>query len=207
MSISRQLVRKYVEKNGIDPKKLWPFVENAAGEDEFLQTSQPAGDGGKYSLYMDHTDGAVFLWPTDKRVPSKLNPNLIARGTEEELLRAISRFCSSEAGYYDQNTPSYPYVYQDHALGFNWPTGTLAGVAIAMRVIEAALDGRVREAWDIGKAYENKVERAMDPDWWESYDAAMAKAALEPELDDDEPPVNSAEAFDTPAYATREIDA
>lgn len=189
MSYGRRTIREHVEKNNIAEHSLWPFEKGPAedgyaGADEDLQLSRPAGDGGKYSLYMDHTDGAIFLWPTDKRVPAKLNPNLIARGTEDELMGAIARFCSNEWGRYDKNTPGYPYKYQDAALGFNWPTGTLAGVAIAIRVVGAALDGRINDAWDIGKAYGHKVERALDPKYWAARDAAEAAMAAADEQDE-----------------------
>lgn len=179
MSIIRGTIFEYVKKNDIAPTSFWPFEPGAAGEDPELTTGNLAGDGGEWTLYMEHTRGAMFIWPTAKRVPSYLNPNPVARHHDKaELLAAFQPYCTSEHGRWDD----HPYRYQDHAHGFNWPTGTLAGVAIAIKVIGASLAGDRNEAWRLGKFYENKVERALDPEWWASYDAARLDAAVD--LDD-----------------------
>ena len=55
MAISRGTVFEYVKKNYIAPTSFWPFEPGAAGEDPELTTGNPAGDGGEWTLYMDHT--------------------------------------------------------------------------------------------------------------------------------------------------------
>lgn len=172
------LIFDHVKRNDIAATSFWPFE----GEDanfESLQVGSPAGDGGPWTLYMDHANGAMYLWPTDKRVPSRLNPNVVARGEKEELIRAFSSYCTNEAG----RVINHPYKYQDNAHRFNWPTGTLAGVGIAIKVIGAALAGDRGKGWDIGKACENKVERAMDPEYWAARDAMEAEWAKEREAE------------------------
>ena len=181
MSINNS-VFDYVKKNGISPVSFWPFEDQDASDPESLQAGRPAGDGGPWTLYMDHLSGAMYLWPTDKRVPVKLNPNVIARGDKEELHKAFASYATNEWG----RDAGHPYKYQENAHRFNWPTGTLAGVGIAIKVITAALTGDIGKGWDLGKAYENKVERAMDPEWWAQYDASMAAAELEADDEDDE---------------------
>lgn len=170
-------IRTHIKEKGISAVSYWPLE----GEND-IRRAVPAGDGGEWSLYLDHERGAMFIWPTAKRVPASFNPNLIARHHDKaELLKSFQSYCTSEHGRWDD----HPYEYQDNAHFFNWGTGTLAGVGIAMLVIEASLGGNIGRGWDIGKFWEAKGERGMDPEYWAARDEAEAKMAAA-ELEEDE---------------------
>ena len=158
MSLSN-MVLSHVQDNDIDQTCLWPY--NFDDEDAPKLLDTPIGP---WSLYMD-AGGSTYLWPTRDRNPH--GGLLVWRGEKEDLEKFFV-FTSSGQGYWD----NHPYKYQSDARRFNWPTGTLAGLYTARLVAKALLSGENNKAWDLGRALEDRVNRAMDPEYWAARDAA-----------------------------------
>lgn len=165
MSINN-MVLDHVRRNGIDQSSVWPyaFTDDDAPRPVLIPT-------GPWSLYMD-AGGSTYLWPTKDRNPH--GGLLVWRGDQEDLEKFFT-FTSSGQGYWDD----HPYRYQDDARRFNWPTGTKAGLHTAQLIAQAFFSGDPgsnTEAWNIGRALEDKVNRTMDPVYWAERDAAIAAA-------------------------------
>ncbi|MBD3004654.1 hypothetical protein [Streptomyces sp. 5-10] len=131
---------------GVDTSSYWPLKGTPGRE---LTT-------GPWKLGIG-ADGAVVLWPMDRRFPGDLGLIEFAGGSKKELEEFQTVFCRLAYGGGNDR-----YIYQRGlVLLFNWRSFTFAQVVVASQVAKAFLGGDRGKALRIGTAFQEKIDRAL----------------------------------------------
>jgi hypothetical protein len=124
----------------------WVLAISIEPETNGLVTYYPAGSGSQVL----HIDNDTFH---GKRITMK---PFYRVHTKEEAEKFAVTFCSLG---YGRNEKMLPHQNGEF-WGFNWSSLTMATVAVASQVADNFFNDRYREAWNIGKAFGEKLRVA-----------------------------------------------
>lgn len=147
-------MRQHPNIEGLDVSDPWPYE---ATPEMKMQT-------GPWQLVMSK-GGGTTLWPTEKRIPFVFDLTVCYRGTKKEMERFLGTFCRMGYEKYQPHNPEWQaYQYTEGQVWiFNWRSWNNCQFAIASQIAEALCDtetDRNNEAWDIGKAFAERIDNA-----------------------------------------------
>lgn len=138
---------------------LWPFTS-------WADTPSTPHSEGAWHLLMSR-GGSVVLWPSNERAPEDLHLIGFFKHDDKELLKKfLVEFCSRGWETDDR------HIHQDGTVWlFNWQSWTVTQTYVAAQVAEHFVAGRRNEAWDTGRAFEKKIQEAIEA-WYEAKNSA-----------------------------------
>lgn len=142
---------------GVEQSSDWPYT---------LQTApRRAYSSGRWFLAMN-ASGHCIVWNrrTSEGIPSGYI-DFYQTKTKQDALRFLTTFCSAGYPHIDAAAQDPDTKYQSfRSYRFNWVSGTVVQIAVASQVARAMFsdsENHWNEAWDIGRNFENAIERAI----------------------------------------------